>query len=101
MQCEFEHILEIDYLIALIKAATIKNKDRHNDFRKAGLPAPPDPVLIRWSTWLIAGLYYCEHLPKVRTVVHNWKDNGILVKKAKEAVNNTTLVAAFVQICQH
>ena len=44
------HCKEIDYLIASVKAATIKNKDQHNDFREAGLPAPSDPVLSRWST---------------------------------------------------
>ena len=86
---------EIDF-IAPVKAATLKNKDRHNIFEETGLPAPPDPVLSKWSTWLIAG----EHFPKVRTVVNNWKDNGVLVKKAKEAVKNTILVADLMQICQ-
>ena len=33
----------IDEVIATIKAATIKNKDRKKDFLDAGLPSPPDP----------------------------------------------------------
>ena len=32
----------IDEVVATIKAATIKNKDRKNDFHEAGLPSPPD-----------------------------------------------------------
>ena len=40
----------IDEVVAMIKAATIKNKDRKNDFHKAGLLSPPDPVITRWAT---------------------------------------------------
>ena len=39
------HFKNIDQVIATIKAATIKNKDRKKDFHDAGLPFPPDPVL--------------------------------------------------------
>ena len=61
----------IDEVVATIKAATIKNKDRKNDFHEAGLPSPPDPVITRWATWLRAGLYYSKKLPAVRTIVNN------------------------------
>ena len=44
----------IDEIIATIKPATIKNKDRKKDFHNAGLPSPPDPVITRWTTWLRA-----------------------------------------------
>ena len=38
------HFKNIDEVIATIKAATIKNKDRKKDFRDADLPSPPDLV---------------------------------------------------------
>ena len=41
--CAF--IKNIDDVVATIKAATIKNKDRKNDFREAGLPSPPVTVI--------------------------------------------------------
>ena len=41
------HSKNIDKIIASIKAATIKNKDRKKDFHDAGLPSPPDPVITR------------------------------------------------------
>ena len=66
------HFKIIDEIIATIKAATIKNKDRKKDFHDAGLPSPPDPVITRWATWLRADLYYSENLPAVRTIVNNW-----------------------------
>ena len=35
------HLKNIDEIIATIKAAAIKNKDRKKDFHDAGLPSPP------------------------------------------------------------
>ena len=37
------HFKNIDEIIATIKAATMKNKDRKKDFHDAGLPFPSDP----------------------------------------------------------
>ena len=54
------HLKNIDKVIAMIKVATIKNKDCKKDFHDAGLPSPPGPVITRWKTWLRAGLYYSE-----------------------------------------
>ena len=54
------HFKNIDEIIATIKAATIKKKDRKKDFR-AGLPTSPDPVITRRATWLRDVLYYKEN----------------------------------------
>ena len=54
------HFKNINEIIATIKAATIKNKDRKKDFYDASLPSPPDPVITRWAIWLRAALYYSE-----------------------------------------
>ena len=81
------HFKNINEVIATIKAATIKNKDRKKDFHDAGLPSPPDPVITRWATWLKAALYYSENLPVVRIIVNNWTSAGLLVSKAKGAIN--------------
>ena len=77
----------IDEIIATIKAATIKNKNRQKDFHDAGLPSPPDPVITRWAAWLKAALYYSENLPAVRTIVNNWTSAGFLVSRAKGTIN--------------
>ena len=57
------HFKNIDEVIATIKAATIKNKNRQKDFHDAGLPSLPDLVITRWATWLRAALYYSENVP--------------------------------------
>ena len=59
------HFKNIDEMIATIKAAKIKNKDRKKDFHDAGLPSSPDAIITRWATWLRAALYYSENLPAV------------------------------------
>ena len=86
------HFKNIDEIIATIKAATIKNKHRKKDFHDAGLPSPPDPVITGWATWLRAALYYSENLPAVHTIVNNWTSAGLLVSRAKDAINVKDLV---------
>ena len=95
------HFKNIDEVIATIKAATIKNKDCKKDFHDAGLPSPPDPVITRWATWLRAALYSSENLPAVRTIVNNWTSAGLLVSKAKDAINVEGLVSDLVKINQY
>ena len=95
------HLQNIDEIIATIKAATIKNKNRKNDFHDAGPPSPPDPVITRWATWLRAALYYSENLPAVRTIVNNWTSAGLLVSRAKDAINVEDLVTDLVEINQY
>ena len=95
------HFTNIDEVIATIKAATVKNKDRKKDFHDAGLPSPPDPVIAKWATWLRAALYYSENLPAVRTIVNNWTSAGLLVSRAKDAINVEDLVPDSVKINQY
>ena len=95
------HFENIDEVIATMKAATIKNKDRKKDFHDAGLPSPPDPVITRLAIWLRAALYYSENLPAVRTIVNNWTSAGLLVSRAKDAINVEELVLDLVKISQY
>ena len=91
----------IDEIIATIKAATIKNKDRKKDFHDAGLPSPPDPVITRWATWLRAALFHSENLQAVRTIVNNWTSAGLLVIRPKDAINVGDLVPDLGKINQY
>ena len=65
------HFKNMDEVIATIKTAAIKNKDRKKDLHDAGLPSPSDPGITRWATWLRAALYYRKNLPAVRAIVNN------------------------------
>ena len=95
------HFKNIDEIIATIKAATIKIKDRNKDFHDAGLPSPPDPVITRWATWLRTALYYSENLLAVRTIANNWTSVGLLISRANDAINVEDLVPDLVKINQY
>ena len=95
------HFKNIDEIIATIKTATIKIKDRKKDFHDVGLPSFPDPVITRRATWLRADLHYNENLPAVCTVVNNWTSAGLLVSRAKDAINVEDLVPDLVKIHQY
>ena len=51
--------------------------------------------------WLRTSLYYCKNLPALRTLVNNWAGEGLLVRRAKEAVNVDGLVPDLVRIDQY
>ena len=95
------HLKNIDEVIATIKTATIKNRDCKKDFHDAGLPSLPDPVIIRWVTCLRAALYYSENFPAVRTIVNKWTSAGLLVSRAKDAINMEDLVPDLIKINQN
>ena len=95
------HYKNINEIIATIKATTIKNKNRKKDFHDAGLPSPPDPVITRWAISLRVALYYSEKLPTVRTIVNNWTSAGLLVSRAKDAINVENLVPGLIKINQY
>ena len=83
------------------KTKFFKNKDWKKDFHDADLPSPPDPVITRWPTWLRAALYYSENLPAVRTIVNNWTSAGLLVSRAKDAINVEDLVPGLAKTNQY
>ena len=80
---------DMDDLIATVKAATVRSKDRKELFASIGYP--PQPVVTRWTTWLKAAFYYAEKLPDVRRIVESFDGNGLLVQRAKKSVANPQL----------
>ena len=95
------HFKNIDEIIATIKASAIKNNNRKKDFHDAGLLSPPDPVITRWATWLRATLYYSQNPPAIGTIVNNWISSGLLVSRAKDAINVEDLVPDLIKINQY
>lgn len=86
----------VDHVIAVVKAACVKNKERQSLFHAIG--RPPTPIVTRWASWLEAAFYYADHLPEVRTIVGKLEGNGLLVKRCKEALANKDLSQNLLQI---
>jgi len=87
IRAEYENI---DKVIGSLKALTIKNKQRQNLFYEIG--SPPSVILTRWTSWLRAAMYYCDNLPAVKRIVSNITSDGILISRAKAALQETNLV---------
>ena len=54
--------------------------------------------MTRLGTWLKAADYYTDNLIEVKKIVNEFEGDGILVKRAKEAVNNAGIVASLLKI---
>ena len=87
---------DVDNLVARVRAVTIKNKSRQAQFKHIG--SPPEPVVTRWGTWLKAAGYYADNLIEVKKIVNEFEGDGILVKRAKEAVNDAGIAASLLKI---
>ena len=87
---------DVDNLVARVKAVTIKNKSRQAQFKHIG--SPLEPVVTRWGTWLKVADYYANNLIEVKKIVSEFEGDEILVKRAKEEVNDAGITASLLKI---
>ena len=90
------HFQDVDNLIARVKAPTVKNKTRRQMLSDIG--SHPEPIVTHWGSWLHAAEYYATNLVKVHEIFNSFNGNGIIVRCAKEAVNEITLAQILAQI---
>ena len=64
------HFEDVDQLIPIVKAVTIKSKTRQANFFVIGYPTQHVPI--RWGSWLKAALYNAKNLPKVKAIVKSF-----------------------------
>ena len=86
----------VDFLISSIKAATVKNQHRRSMFD--GIGVPPQTILTRWGSWLIASQYYSVNYRKVKEIVMRFEGNGVLTNAAKNSINDPLVHDELVQI---
>jgi len=82
---------EINSLISNIKKVFLKAPYRINLFKNfaPGIPLPPEPIITRWSTWLNAVNYYCEHFLHIKNVILQLdSDDALAIKNTKKLVEN-------------
>ena len=61
--------------------------------------SPPEAIVTRWGTWIASSAeYYAEKIVHVKEIANSFSANDILVQKAKEAVNNETVLASLPKI---
>ena len=52
----------------------------------------------RWGSWLEAAIYYAEYFHEVKEIIENLDDEGILVRKVKEAVKSENVIQQLIEI---
>ena len=91
---------DVNNLNARVKAVIVMNKKREEVcLQRFG--SPPEPIVTHLGTWIASTEYYAENIEQVKEIVNSFSANGILVQKAKEAVNdenNETVSASLVKI---
>jgi hypothetical protein len=71
---------QVDQLVAETKMVFRKAPSRVAAYKEQHptLPLVPSPVLTRWTTWLRATIFYCDHFEEVKSVIK--KIQNLLVK---------------------
>lgn len=53
---------------------------------------PPEPVITRWVTWLIAAVYFCDHFDDVKSVVDSFdSENAESIGNAQQLFANAQI----------
>ncbi|KAF2891719.1 hypothetical protein ILUMI_14454 [Ignelater luminosus] len=53
---------------------------------------PPNPVITRWGTWLLAAIFYSDNFVKFKVVMQNLEEDAASVTKVKALLSETAIV---------
>ena len=80
------HYKATDRMIADVQMSLCKSTERRTSFCTLGLP--PKVVITRWGYWLKTAIWYSENFLECKRIVNEYTPDGIIVRKAKESINN-------------
>ncbi|XP_067008466.2 uncharacterized protein [Anabrus simplex] len=85
----------VNSVISSVKKIFIKALSRIRAFKTMHpeLPLPPEPILTRWRTWILAALYYAENHRAVEEVINTFDE-----AEAKAAFKMKSLMLALIFI---
>jgi len=88
------HFPKVDALISNAKKIFVKCSSRVPKFKEMAqeVPMPPQPILTRWGTWLMAAIYYCEYYQLIKSVVMKFnKDDAVAIENAQTLLADNSL----------
>ena len=81
-----------DELVANMKAIFTNCSRRKRLWtEKTELPLPPEPVIVRWNTWLKAALFYCDNFEKTAEFLESLEDESSNITSAKNLIKDPHL----------
>ncbi|KAL4084124.1 hypothetical protein QTP88_027959 [Uroleucon formosanum] len=96
-----EKFKKVDKLISRVKQVFLKAPSRVLVFNSEApaIPLPPEPILTRWGTWIIAASYYCKYYQVIRRVLLSLNaEDAISVKEAQQLIQEPDMEANLVYI---
>ncbi|XP_066991171.2 uncharacterized protein [Anabrus simplex] len=66
----------VNSVISSVKKIFVKAPSRVRAFKTMHpeLPLPPEPILTRWGTWILAALYYAEYHRTIEEVINTFDE---------------------------
>ena len=96
--------VDVDKLVANGKKIFLKSAARCTVFREmaSDKPLPPQPVLTRWGSWIVAAVYYAEHFDVFASVVDALDGSDAMsIRIVQELSKKTSLQADLAFIRAH
>lgn len=86
----------VNDLISSMRMCLLRSAERLSKFET--IEIPPDVVLTRWGSWLSAALYYAKNFVEIKCIISRFHDDGILVERVRNAINNEKLRSELFEI---
>ncbi|XP_025422833.1 uncharacterized protein LOC112692391 [Sipha flava] len=96
-----EKFKKVDKLISRVKQVFLKAPSRVLVFKieAPAIPLPPEPILTRWGTWIMAASYYCKYYKDIRRVLLSINSEDVIsVKEAQQLIQDPNMEANLVYI---
>lgn len=63
------------------------------------MPLPPEPIITRFGTWIVAAIYYCDNFDAVRSVVDFFeRDDAASIGNVQDLLSSPQIKAQLVYI---
>jgi hypothetical protein len=101
-ECVRETYEEADKFVSNMKKILVKAPTRRVLFvESTGLQLPPEPIIVRWGTWISSVSYYAEHFSAVKNFVENLSNDSKAIENCKQQLQSASLVGTLSLIHQN
>ena len=83
---------QVDSLVSETKKIFVKAPSRKQLFKSKapGVTLPPEPVITRWGTWIVAAIYHCDNFQIVKSVIEILNpDDAAAIASAKSLYSDS------------
>jgi hypothetical protein len=91
----------VDKFISLMKKVLRKSPRRQQLFKNAtNLPLPPNPIIIRWNSWLSTASYYAKNYSLICNFIKNLENSSKAIKNVQTLISLNDLSDSLIEISE-